>query len=402
MTSWSSKSLAEVADVIRGVTFDKSEVRAVSDEARIPILRAGNIQDSLNTDTDLVYVPKNRVSTEQRLQRGDLVICMSSGSAAIVGKSARLDDEWTGSVGAFCAIIRFEKEVNYRFGAYWFKSEAFRAWRNANAKGANIQNLRRSDLEIIELPVPPLAEQERIVALLDEADALRKLRAQADHRTADLIPALFHDMFGDPTTNPFGWPLKHLPELCVTNAGIKAGPFGSSLKKDTYTTSGPRVYGQEQVISDDFSVGNYRISLDKYSEMFAYAVTSGDILVSLVGTFGKIAVVPSSAEAGIINPRLVRIRLNKTLMSPFYLAAVMSSESFKGHLETMANGGTMGVLNATLLKRLYIPVPPLELQKDFAAKVAEVENLNETQTSSSAMIDTLFDSILSRAFFDKS
>ena len=50
----------------------------------------------------------------------------------------------------------------------------------------------------IDIPVPPLAEQERIVKLLDEADELRKLRAQADRRTADLIPALFHEMFGDP------------------------------------------------------------------------------------------------------------------------------------------------------------------------------------------------------------
>jgi restriction endonuclease S subunit len=71
----------------------------------------------------------------------------------------------------------------------------FLEWRDNYAKGANIQNLRRAELEKLPIPVPPPSEQERIEKLLDEADGLRKLRAQADRRTAALLPALFHEMF---------------------------------------------------------------------------------------------------------------------------------------------------------------------------------------------------------------
>jgi type I restriction enzyme S subunit len=184
MKRWQTKLLTEIATVIRGVSFDKSQVSNQQNRNSIPILRAGNIQDTLLINSDLVYVPSELVSKEQRMKVGDLAICMSSGSPTIVGKTAYLDTNWIGSVGAFCAIIRFNEKFNHRFGSYWFRSPAFLEWRDTNAKGANIQNLRRTELEKLAVPVPPLAEQDRIVKLLDEADELRKLRAQADRRTA--------------------------------------------------------------------------------------------------------------------------------------------------------------------------------------------------------------------------
>ena len=147
------------------------------------------------------------------MRRGDLAICMSSGSPAMVGKTAHLASDWRGSVGAFCAIVRFNPNFHHRFGSYWFRSPAFLEWRDSNAKGANIQNLRRAELEKLPVPVPPLAEQERIVKLLDEADELRKLRTQADRRTAALIPALFHEMFGDPLKKTSTCPVQSLGEV---------------------------------------------------------------------------------------------------------------------------------------------------------------------------------------------
>ncbi len=398
MKRWPTKPLAEIASVVRGVSFDKSQV---SDEPRknsIPILRAGNIQESLLTDSDLVYVPEELVSEEQRMRRGDLAICMSSGSPAIVGKTAHLAADWPGSVGAFCAIVRFNANFHHRFGSYWFRSPAFLQWRDSNAKGANIQNIRRAELQRLPVPVPPLAEQERIVKLLDEADALRKLRAQADRRTAALLPALFHEMFGDPVANPKNWPRHKLPVLCEGKEGIKAGPFGSSLKKDCYTSEGPRVYGQEQVIAGDFSIGDYHISEAKFSEMSAYAVKSGDLLISLVGTIGKVVVVPDGIERGIINPRLLRVRPRTGLLHPCYLTHVLTSPSIIQFFGSVATGITMGVLNAGLLKRLDVPLPTLPLQKEFAQRVAEIRELEAGQAASRQRLKALFQSLLHRAF----
>jgi len=253
-------------------------------------------------------------------------------------------------------------------------------------------------LKEFQVPVPPLAEQERIVKLLDEADELRKLRAQADRRSADLIPALFHEMFGDPVANLMGWPLHKLPEACAGKEGIKAGPFGSSLKKDCYTAEGPRVYGQEQVIAGDFTIGDYHISEEKFNEMAAYAVAADDVLISLVGTIGKVAIVPDAIERGIINPRLLRVRPRREMMHPVYLSHVLTAPSIVTFFGGVATGITMGVLNAGMLKRLSIPVPPLPLQKQFAQRVSEIRALQAAQAASRKQTEHLFQSMLHRAF----
>ena len=154
MNRWPQKKLGEVASVIRGVSFDKQDASDKLQHGYLPILRAGNIGDFLDTDHDLVWVPETRITEQQRLRPGDVAICMSSGSPQVVGKSAQLNKEWHGSVGAFCAIIRF-RTVNSRFGALFLLSLAFLAWRDGQAKGANIQNLRKAELEHLHVPVPP-------------------------------------------------------------------------------------------------------------------------------------------------------------------------------------------------------------------------------------------------------
>jgi len=264
--------------------------------------------------------------------------------------------------------------------------------------GAANMSISVDRLATVPVEFPPLAEQERSVKLLDEADELRKLRAQADHRTSALIPALFDEMFGDPVSNPKGWPRNVLAEVCDGKSGIKAGPFGSSLKKDSYTTEGPRVYGQEQVIAGDFSVGDYHISEAKFIEMSAYAVKPGDLLISLVGTIGKVLIVPEGIERGIINPRLLRVRPRLSVLHPCYLEHILTSQAIISFFAGIANGVTMGVLNGGMLKKLEIPLPPLAQQKEFAARVTEIRAVQAEQASSRLRLENLFQSMLHRAF----
>ena len=111
-------------------------------------------------------------------------------------------------IGRGLAAIRCEPAgCNQRYIRYYLKR--FESNISARGVGSTFTAINRNDIERLELPVPPLAEQQRIVKLLDEADGLRKLRAQADRRSADLIPALFHEMFGD-VGSAAGWPLEEV------------------------------------------------------------------------------------------------------------------------------------------------------------------------------------------------
>lgn len=265
------------------------------------------------------------------------------------------------------------------------------------ATATGVPGLNRNDVYEIELVVPPLTEQERLVRILDEAEALRRLRTEADERTNQVRLALFSEMFGDPLGDGIRWPICSLEEICGPG-GIKAGPFGSSLKKDSYTARGPRVYGQEQVIAGDFQIGDYHISDEKFSEMQTYAVQPGDVLLSLVGTIGRAIVVPKRIEPGIINPRLLRIRPPKETISPEFLVGILTSPSAAKFFANIAGGITMGVLNATLVKDLRIIVPPFDLQQKYSARVAEIRALETAQGGSRERLHNVFQCLLHCAF----
>jgi len=178
--------LGEAIDIIRGVSFDKSDAQLYSEPGYLPILRAGNIQDRLIVDEDLIWVPSARVTSTQRMQIGDIAIAVSSGSSALVGKTAILQEAWEGSVGAFCAILRARNGVSQRYLAQWFRGPAFNAWREKKTRGANIQNLQISELAALEFALPPLDEQERLANVMEKQVAAARIAGLACEQQASL------------------------------------------------------------------------------------------------------------------------------------------------------------------------------------------------------------------------
>jgi type I restriction enzyme, S subunit len=195
---WPRVPLAHVADLVRGVSYPKTDAREEPAAGHVPVLRATNIQDArLVLDSDLVFIAERNVSPEQLLRPGDIVLATSSGSKHLVGKSGQLRAPWHGSFGAFCAAVRPKKGINPHYLALFLQAPAY--WRQITKKalGVNINNLRRGDLESLELPLPPLAVQERIVAgiekqfsRLDEAVAiLKRVKANLKRYKATVLKA---------------------------------------------------------------------------------------------------------------------------------------------------------------------------------------------------------------------
>ena len=185
-------ALKAACDFIRGVSFATAETSPTETRGGIPILRAGNIQNEIDFHNDLLWVPSERVSSNQLLRPGDIVVCMSSGSASVVGKTCQVRHHWRGSVGAFCGIIRPKDACDSDFLANWLRSPSFTAWRDAQARGANIQNLRFSEMAKIKLPWPPQSQRRRIAARLGEqlaAATQARSSIQAQISAAQALPA---------------------------------------------------------------------------------------------------------------------------------------------------------------------------------------------------------------------
>src|SRR5262249_12089968 len=151
---------------------------------------------------DLIYVPRTKVTARQLLRSGDIVICTSSGSADVVGKTAFAERDWHGSFGAFCAGIRANpKKCDPAYLFNYLRSPNFRSW-TQRSSGANIKNIRKSELDLFEIPLPTLAEQRRITAILDKARGVSRKCETALATADELLKAVFLEMFGDPAENP--------------------------------------------------------------------------------------------------------------------------------------------------------------------------------------------------------
>lgn len=267
-------------------------------------------------------------------------------------------------------------------------------------RGATVHSLQSGFLESLQIPVPPLAEQERIVKLLDEADALRKLRDQADRRTAALLPALFDEHFGNPATNERNWPQARLAELL---SEIDSG--WSPVCQDRPVTGNE--WGILKLGAVTF--GEYRSQENKAlipatEPRPETEVKSGDLLFARKNTHEHVAATAYVWEtpSRLLLPDLIfRLQLKPEVpIHPIYLWRVLADADKRREVQSLASGaaGSMPNISKARLLTVSIPVPPLPLQHAFALRVAEIRELEAAQAASRRRLDALFASLLHRAF----
>ena len=240
--------------------------------------------------------------------------------------------------------------------------------------GATRQKLTQAAMRQMLIPKRTMKEQKHIVDMLAKIVVVKEKRQKELDELDNLIKARFVEMFGDPISNPLGWEKPLIEDVVSTEKNaLKAGPFGSSLKKEYYVESGYKIYGQEQVIAEDPNYGNYYIDENRYKQLENCAVQAGDVLISLVGTYGKLLIIPECFEPGIINPRLMKITFDKSKVNPYYFKYFFQSESLKRVLAENTHGGTMDILNLGIVRKMAIPLPPIELQNAFVVFTKQVD-----------------------------
>ncbi|EGQ9656741.1 restriction endonuclease subunit S [Vibrio parahaemolyticus] len=179
---------------------------------------------------------------------------------------------------------------------------------------------------------------------------------------------------------PSSWKIMKVKFLLKDGAeGIKIGPFGSALKLEDMVNKGVKVYGQENVIKRDFTLGKRFISQAKYSDMQVYTAEQGDILVTMMGTSGKCQVVPESAELGIIDSHLLKLRTNDKILPELFRLLVDETKEVKDQIGKQGKGSIMHGLNSTIVKELEFPLPSLKEQSQILNfldhETAKIDNL---------------------------
>lgn len=244
-------------------------------------------------------------------------------------------------------------------------------------------------------PQPPLAEQRRIAAILDAADGIRaKRRAQLAHLDA-LPQAVFREMFGALSADAVV-----TDALAATTGAIRTGPFGSQLLHEEFVDEGIAVLGLDNVVSNEFRWGARRfITPEKYAQLRRYTVHPGDVLISIMGTTGRCAIVPADIPTAINTKHICALTLATDVALPqFVRAAFLWHPASRRYLMRETKGAIMAGLNMGIIKRMPLPLPSLAAQQEFAAKVEAIHAERARVARALEADDELFAALQHRAF----
>ncbi|WP_312204533.1 restriction endonuclease subunit S [Brevundimonas sp.] len=293
--------------------------------------------------------------------------------------------------------VRPKAKLDRRYLAYFLRQPDMVAKANSLATGANLPRLSPKALEQIEIPLPPLEEQKRIAGILDQADALRRLRVRAIEKLNTLGQAVFQEMFGDPQSN---W-----PQVAISNVtkDARTGPFGSQLLVSEFVDSGIPVLGIDNVVQNKFLWAKERfITLQKYEQLRRYQVNPGDVLVTIMGTCGRCAVAPHDIGLAINTKHICCMTMQVEKIEPEFLRATLLWDAcVLAQLGVEAKGAIMPGLNMSKIASLKFRLPPLEMQKIFIERIENIQADLIRVESATSKAEALFASLQSAAFQGK-
>jgi type I restriction enzyme, S subunit len=253
-------------------------------------------------------------------------------------------------------------------------------------KDSSVPGINRGEIYDRYLPTPPLYEQNQIVSFLDHKTQLiddliertkKKIELLKEKRTALINHCVTKGLNPDAEMKdsgvewigeiPIHWEIKKVKYLLHMHDGIKIGPFGSSLKLDTLTISGIKIYGQGNVIKDDFQHGHRYMPFERFEKDFTqYEILDGDVLVTMMGTTGKSKVFRGSYKRGILDSHLLRLRFNKSIFSSYLFSILLEQSDYISHqIKLSSKGSIMEGLNSSIIKELMVLIPPMKEQNQI-------------------------------------
>lgn len=405
---WKKIPLGEVCKLKNGFAFKSTHYKADG----VPVIRISDIKDGF-------IVPKNTVRVSEKIDYDryiikidDILVAMSGATTGKFGIFKAMEVAYQNQrVGKFDILNKKILDNNFLL----YQLHALKRQIEKNAYGGAQPNISSKKIEEMEIVLPPLQTQQVIVSKIEELfseldkglECLKTAQQQLKTYRQSVLKWAFEGKLTNKNVKddelPKGWKTTLITEIVEKNKhALKAGPFGSSLKKEFYVQKGYKVYGQEQVISGDPFFGNYFIDREKYEDLKTCQIKPNDILISLVGTVGKVLLLPENCEPGIINPRLIKISLDRKIYFPNFFKYYFESSVVKMFYSNVTKGTTMDVLNLGIIKTIPFPLPSIKEQqqivKEIESRLSVADNMEESINQSLQQAEALRQSILKKAF----
>lgn len=380
--SWEKVKLWMICDILGGYAFQSEQY--TSNE--IPLVRISNITErSIVIDYQYTITESPKYSAYE-IKKGDILVALSG---ATTGKFGMFTYSQKAYLNQRVGLIRAKANIcqGYIFNYLnLIKDDILR-----KAGGAAQPNISTKELANFEIPLPPLPIQEKIAAILDKADALRRKDREMLKKYDELAQAIFIDMFGDPVKNEKGFKLGAIRDL---TREVKYGTSQPAQENGTY----PYLRMNNITYGGDWDFSSIKYINASDFDYLKYGLEYGDLIFNRTNSkdlVGKTAVY-RSYDRVIIAGYLIRVRVNN-IAHPDYISAYLNSKHGKLTLQNMCkNIVGQANINAQELQDIKILIPPFHLQETFAKKI-ELINQLKAQTNAEKS-EELFQSLLQRAF----
>ena len=314
-----------------------------------------------------------------------------------IGKMAFADCDLFTNEAIAAFSIKDEKKLNSEYLYYALKSATF----GGSNQAVMGKTLNSKSLAEIEIPLPPLVDQIRIAHLLGKVEGLIAQRKQHLQQLDDLLKSVFLEMFGPKSAGYAEWPLIEIRDLAAKHKGaMRTGPFGSNLLHSEFTAEGDvAVLGIDNAVQNRFAWDERRfITNEKYKELENYQIFPEDVIITIMGTIGRSAVVPKDIPQAINTKHLAAITLNRDLANPLFLSySIHSSPFILNQFRSKNRGAIMSGLNLGLIKETKLKRPPIELQNRFSETHTRIDELKATFQQCLADLEKLYSALSQQA-----
>ena len=378
--SWPLVKLGDLADILSGYAFKSNLFN--TDKVGLPLIR---IRDVVDGKSETYY--SGEYPREFLIDDGDLLIGMD-------GDFNR--ETWSGGQALLnqrvCKITANSLDLDQRYLYHFLPKELLRI--HASTPAVTVKHLSVKVLRDIDVPLPPLEEQKRIAAILDKADAIRRKRQQAIKLADDFLRSVFLEMFGDPVTNPKGFPVGTIRDL------IDSANYGTSDKASETIGEFPILRMGNITYEGGWDFSNLKYIDMNEKDRDKYLVKKGDLVFNRTNSkelVGKTAVYEDE-RVMVIAGYLIRVRCN-SIGNSHYVSAYLNSSHGKKTLEAMCKSIVgMANINAQELQDIKILMPPIQLQDEFSKIVSSCNEKKKNLINAVNITQSLFDSLSQKAF----
>lgn len=380
MAGWAVKPLLDAADLVttRVGTFTGAR----------QYVSTGDVDGTVSVRSEPVTFEGRPSRADLSAAEGDVLFArMQATDKVVVVTNETKGNLWSTGFAA----LRPRAHTHPRWLSFWLRYKPFIERKDALCTGATQKAITNDGIRKLTIPLPPPAEQERIVRVLDEAEALCRLREQADARTTAVIPAIFFKWFGDPTTNTKGMLIVRLGDV----AKLERGRFTPRPRNDPSYFGGEYPFIQTGDISESGGLlSHWKQTLNERGKAVSKEFPAGTIVIAIVGaTIGATAILQVPVYC---TDSVVGIRVDPKYCLTEYVEFVLRAR--RPLLLAQAPDAARANLNLEILREIPIPVPPLESQQRFVDQAAEVQALQAAQAASRERLDDMLQSLLHRAF----